>query len=169
MAVNGSFLGSIYLWQIQWWMNNWRSNQVLKGSIWFCFVLLCCHPIITWIEKPMNWEACRLPVGSSISISCHRMLSSMTRCPMMNGTRMIPVKRFVFLSLLPLCFFFIFFLSLPEERGRYHPNGLRFDFLFYLFPGYKLPYFYYLNLPPVWILRHWTPRTASGPRPMENP
>ena len=143
LAVNSVW---IYLGQIQWWMNDWRSNQVLIGNIWFCFVLLCCHPIIR-----MTWEA---PWRSSQgSICCHCISSSISDrvswCPM---TRM-SVQRFGFLPLLPLCVFFYFFLSFSEERGRYYPNGLRFDLLFYLFPGYKLPYL----LPP------FTPESVTSP------
>lgn len=116
-------------------MNNRRSNQVLIGNIWFCFVRLCCHPItrMTWKGRP-----CRRRRTRQGSVCCHRMLSSMSDIWYPMTTRMS--VKFVFLSLLPLCFFFYFFLSFPEERGRYYTNGLRFDLLFYLFPGYKLPY-----------------------------
>ena len=134
-------------------MNNRRSNQVLIGNIWFCFVLLCCHPItrMTWEGRP-----CRRRRTCQGSICCHRMLSSMSNIRYPMTTRM-SVQRFVFLSLLPLCFFFYFFLSFPEERGRYNTNGLRFDLLFYLFPGYKLPY-----LLPQFYLRYLY-RSPAGP------
>ena len=130
-------------------MNDWRSNQVLIGIIWFCFVLLCCHPIIR-----MTWEASWR--SSQGSICCHCMSSSISDiswCPM----TWMSVQRFGFLPLLPLCFFFYFFLSFSEERGRYYPNGLRFDLLFYLFPGYKLPYF----ITPIYS-GHYSERSISG-------
>ena len=117
----------LYLRQIQRWMNNWRSYQVVIGNIWFCFVLLCGHPMATcgmtweWPSRTTCWDPMTIMLTD---IWCSRMSIE-----------------FVFLSLLPLCLIFEFFLSFPEEGGRYYPNGLRLDFLFYLFPGYKLPPF----------------------------